>query len=187
MASNPVIAGPTAKRVAENVLAWRKARQLQQKDLSAKLGEIGRPMLPTVISKVERGERRIDVDDLVALAVALDVSPLVLLLPRTGDGQAAVLLTEGVEASAAAAWEWADGDKPLTRSENDPYGHALRFRLDSRPEWDRDPLRARYNDVLSDATQRSAIVDQSADWQKEDGQWVLRTSNGVEVWRGPKE
>ncbi len=184
MASNAVIPGPTSKRVAENVLKWRKARQMQQKELSAALARLGRPMLPTVISKIERGDRRVDVDDLVSLAAALDVSPSALLFPTTGDAGDALSLTEDLEVTAGAAWEWADGQKPLTRSDVAPYGDLLRFRLDSRPSWDRDPIRAQYNQALQGPARREAVSGPT-DWVKEDGQWVLRTPAGEEVFRGP--
>ncbi|MCX4780112.1 helix-turn-helix domain-containing protein [Streptomyces sp. NBC_01264] len=184
MASNAVIPGPTSKRVAANVLKWRKARQMQQKDLSAALGEIGRPMLPTVISKIERGERRVDADDLVSLAVALSVSPSALLLPTDGDSAAPLTLTEGLEVTVGAAWEWADGQKPLARSTSAPYGDLLRFRLDSRPAWDRDPIRKMYNEALQGPAQREALSG-PVDWVMEGDQWVLRTPAGQEVFRGP--
>lgn len=137
MASNAVIAGPTSQRVAKNVMEWRKARQLQQKDLSAKLREIGRPMLSTVISKIERGERRIDVDDLMALAVALDVSPLALLLPTRGKATDPCALTDSLTAPAADVWLMADGEVPLHLSEDDPAGHLVRYETDSRPPYAR--------------------------------------------------
>ncbi|MEV7600047.1 helix-turn-helix transcriptional regulator [Kitasatospora sp. NPDC089797] len=110
MASNAVISGPTAGRVAENVERIRKARQLHQKDLSARLREVGRPMLPTVVSKIERGERRVDVDDLVALALALNVSPTTLLLPPTSS-DTPVALTECVSVASRTAWQWAEGQR----------------------------------------------------------------------------
>lgn len=128
------------KRAAENVASFRRARQLQQKDLSARLREVGRPMLPTVISKIERGERRIDVDDLIALALALNVSPLALLLPTTGDAEASCELAEGTELPAAKAWKWADGIQPVSLSELDPAGDIQRFQLDSRPPFARHLL-----------------------------------------------
>lgn len=142
MASNAVVAGPSAKRVADNVAKWRKARQLQQRDLSDKLTEVGRPMLPTVISKIERGERRIDVDDLVALSLALDVSPLALLLPTAGAPDVAVELTEGVTAAGRITWSWADGLRPIELSHEDPVAHLHRFQADSRPPYARPVLLA---------------------------------------------
>ena len=110
MASNAVVSGPTSKHVAENVERLRKLRRLHQKDVSALLADIGRPMLPTVISKIERGERRIDVDDLVALALAFNVSPLTLLLPPASSEEA-VELTENVAVTSATAWAWGAGFK----------------------------------------------------------------------------
>ncbi|MHA6761806.1 helix-turn-helix domain-containing protein [Streptacidiphilus sp. PAMC 29251] len=110
MASNAVVSGPTSRRVAANIERLRKARQLHQKDLSALLAGVGRPMLPTVISKMERGERRIDVDDLVALALALNVSPSTLLLPPTS-GSDPVALTERCSVSSRTAWNWAEGQQ----------------------------------------------------------------------------
>ena len=114
MASNAVVAGPTAAQVAANVERIRKARQLHQKDLSVRLGEIGRPMLPTVISKIERGERRVDVDDLVALAIALNVSPAALLLPPEWD-DSWVKLTPDHEVRAKVAWQWIEGRAPASK------------------------------------------------------------------------
>jgi transcriptional regulator with XRE-family HTH domain len=111
MASNAVLTGPTAERVAKNVERIRKARQLHQKDVSALLRDVGRPMLPTVVSKIERGERRIDVDDLVALALALNVSPLSLLMPAEWSSNP-VELTSAVQVSAQVAWLWAQGEGP---------------------------------------------------------------------------
>lgn len=73
-------------------------------------------MLPTVVSKVERGERRIDVDDLVAFALALNVSPLALLLPPHEAGNPYVPLTDGIDATLSEAWDWATGVRALPDS-----------------------------------------------------------------------
>ncbi|GAB2922902.1 helix-turn-helix domain-containing protein [Streptomyces heilongjiangensis] len=106
--------GPTSTQVAQNIERVRKARQLKQKDVSDRLRAVGRPMLPTVVSKVERGDRRVDVDDLVAFALALNVSPLALLLPPVPIGDwATVRLTADVEALIADAWAWAAGEQAL--------------------------------------------------------------------------
>jgi 8-oxo-dGTP diphosphatase len=73
-------------------------------------------MTGAVLSKTEQLDRRVDVDDLVVLAIALGVSPNVLLLPRLG---VRALPVEGELApgmapvDAAAAWAWATGEKPL--------------------------------------------------------------------------
>lgn len=113
MASNAVVTGPAAARVAANVERIRRARQLHQKDLSAKLREVGRPTLPTVISKIERGERRVDVDDLVALALALNVSPAALLLPPDWSDDPVALTTQ-VSLPSKVAWQWVEGRAPAS-------------------------------------------------------------------------
>ena len=72
--------GATGRNVAENLLRLRKIRGLSTRRLSARLGEIGRPIPASGITRMELSERRVDVDDLVALAVALDVEPTQLML-----------------------------------------------------------------------------------------------------------
>lgn len=78
--------------------------------LSAELDRLGHPLLASGVTKVENGERRVDVGDLVALALALGVSPLTLLLPAE-PGE--VALTPEVRAGWRAAWRWAVGEAPL--------------------------------------------------------------------------
>jgi transcriptional regulator with XRE-family HTH domain len=105
----------TSERVAANVAVLRGRRGLSVRTLSARLGGLGHPILPSGITKIENGSRRVDVEDLLALAVALDVSPVTLLMPHepTDEG---VALTPAVTASAQAAWRWAVGEQPLVRS-----------------------------------------------------------------------
>jgi len=52
------------------------------RDLAARLTEAGHPMAHGTVSEVERGARRIDVDDLAAFATALGVSANDLLSER---------------------------------------------------------------------------------------------------------
>ncbi|MET7781525.1 helix-turn-helix transcriptional regulator [Streptomyces mirabilis] len=122
MASSAVATGPTAERVAQNIRRIRRARNLDQKEVSALLKAIGRSMLPTVLSKIERGERRIDVDDLVAIALVLNVSPAALLLPpESGDRR--VKLTDSHEIPSRTAWQWAEGQRTAMDYEPGPIAH----------------------------------------------------------------
>jgi transcriptional regulator with XRE-family HTH domain len=79
MATEPRV-GPIGQQVAENVKGFRTRAGMSVRNLSAKLKELGRPILPSGITKIEHGERRVDVDDLVALADALEVTPTWLLM-----------------------------------------------------------------------------------------------------------
>jgi transcriptional regulator with XRE-family HTH domain len=71
--------GPVGERVAENVKRLRGREHVSVRELSKRLQAAGRPILPSGITKLEQGVRRVDVDDLVALADALGVSPLRLM------------------------------------------------------------------------------------------------------------
>lgn len=113
MATNAVLPGPTSKRVSENIERLRKARGLSQAQLANKLTKVGRPMLDTAVSKMERGTRRVDVDDLVAIAIALNVTPIALLMPNQWDMEP-VALTESFDLPAKTAWRWAEGVGPAT-------------------------------------------------------------------------
>jgi transcriptional regulator with XRE-family HTH domain len=102
----------TADTVAANVKQLRAHRGLTQADLSQRLTEIGRPIPVASIGKLETGLRKIEVDDLVVLAIALDVSPLTLLLPGSRRATDAVAAT-GVTTNAGRLWEWGLGVRSL--------------------------------------------------------------------------
>ncbi|WP_330289992.1 helix-turn-helix domain-containing protein [Streptomyces sp. NBC_00576] len=79
MATRSLEIGPAGIRAARTIEILRTERRLAQGELAARVTALGRPMSNTMLSRIERAERRCDVDDLVALAQALHVSPLVLL------------------------------------------------------------------------------------------------------------
>ena len=108
--------------------------------IAARLAQgLGRFMHASGISKIEQLDRRIDVDDLVALAVALDVSPNRLLLGAAADSTE-LELTPSAAYPADEAWLWALGAVPLgslhpadnadMRSEDD---RRERFARENRP------------------------------------------------------
>ena len=76
--------GPTARRVAATVKRIRRGNEVTTAELSRRLGQLEQPIPDTSITKTEQGTRRVDVDDLVALAAALGVTPNTLLLPEVG-------------------------------------------------------------------------------------------------------
>ena len=77
-------AGGGRRNVIANVERLRQARHLSLRQLSARLAELGRPTLTSVVHWMLQGGRRVDVDDLVALADSLEVSPADLLAPPSG-------------------------------------------------------------------------------------------------------
>jgi hypothetical protein len=87
-----------------------------------------------VISKIELGQRAVDVDDLVAIADALDTSPLRLLLSASA-GESTLDLTTELTATAADAWAWGLGEVPLgfTNADHGDRVRKARFRAESKP------------------------------------------------------
>jgi hypothetical protein len=117
-AQDQTIVGQVGARVAANLKQLRGAMPVRE--LARRLEELGRPIDASGITKIEKGKRRVDVDDLVALAVALNVSPNALLLPERlppgADGD--VQLTPSVVVpSWRDAWAWACGERPLPLDE----------------------------------------------------------------------
>ncbi len=108
---------PTESNVAANVRHLRTARGLSQEALAAAIAANGYELASMAICNVERGRRRITVEDLAALAEALGESPQRLLsadLASSGpDGLAqdyAVTLESGVtHAVTADRTDVADG------------------------------------------------------------------------------
>jgi transcriptional regulator with XRE-family HTH domain len=121
--------------VAHNIAELRAARKHTVRTLSARLGELGRPILPSGITKIENQQRRVDPGELVAISLALGVNPNRLLLP-IGDRNDEVALTPTIAAPHRRAWSWAqgrfpapvphpEGPRPLREAVDDFRQHAL--------------------------------------------------------------
>ncbi len=82
---------------------------------------------------MEKAERHISADELVALAAVFRVAPSTLLLPFTDDPAARVEITGAGAVSADRAWDWMDGRVPLQSSSSDDGTAALEHALYARP------------------------------------------------------
>ncbi|MEV5441407.1 helix-turn-helix domain-containing protein [Streptomyces sp. NPDC052644] len=128
------ITDPTGRSVASNVRRVRDLRGLSTYDVSRLLSAVGRPITASAIAKVERGERRVDVGDLTALAAVLRVNPSALLLPLTDDPADTIEITGVGSVDAERAWDWMDGEMPIEHIEpGDPTGALLQFQVYARP------------------------------------------------------
>ena len=67
--------GITNTHVAANIRAARQAIGMDLRTMSDALGAAGRKLSPSGISKLENGDRRVDVDDLTVIAYLLRTSP----------------------------------------------------------------------------------------------------------------
>jgi transcriptional regulator with XRE-family HTH domain len=123
--------GPTGRTVGANIARVRKGQQMSLGALEARLAELGRRISLSGLSKIENGDRRVDVDDLMAIAIALDVTPNGLLLPTGEPGDIAEVT--GARGSVGLFWQWAG-------AESTPFSRDKRaFVVRSLPYWMDDP------------------------------------------------
>lgn len=99
--------GATGSIVAANVSRYRKALGLSYRTLARRLSDGGHPIVHTQLRNIEIGLRRVTADDLTALAVALEVSPLSLLMPETASKDVPCEIT-GLSGflSSLDVWRW---------------------------------------------------------------------------------
>ena len=111
MATRPIDIGDVGRTVAANVTRYRKRRGYSMRALAEELTTNGRTMSASAISQIENTARRVDVDDLFAIAVALDVTPDLLLMPEAHSGDDRVPSVFG-ETAAARIWAYLRLDPP---------------------------------------------------------------------------
>ena len=126
--------GPVGRYVIDNLKQLREARRLSYRELSDRLKELGRPIPTLGLSRIEKGARRVDADDLVALAIALDVNPAALLLPRDVSPGDEVRLAPEMPVAAVAAWDWSAGRFPLVPGDV-TWQRLADFEMHARPDW----------------------------------------------------
>ena len=97
--------------VGRQVKAAREQLRLSQADLAKRLDELDLPTHQATVARVETGGRRISVDDLLALAAALGVSPLYLL--TASYTHESVPVTPKHEAGPAQMRRWVSGQVQL--------------------------------------------------------------------------
>ena len=145
-------ADPVREVVRRNLIKFRGLRGMSQDQLAKRVTDLGVPMRQTTVAKIERPDgpdakgrfiraRDVDVSELVAFALALDVSPLRLLLPDSrqdhrqtpGPGVRWIELAPGSEkhppvvVDGDQAWAWAEQVEPWWDNSEpeaeDPDGH----------------------------------------------------------------
>ncbi len=122
-------AGPI---VGERLKQLRKTQGIGYAELSRKLAQVGCAIAELGLRKIENGERKVSVDDLLALAYALDVAPVTLLVPDVDAGD----IVEGTGLTAAKLWAWVRAEEPFGAAPGDRGGRArLAFLARSQPGW----------------------------------------------------
>lgn len=160
--------------VSANVKRARQLRGLNVRDLAARLEDLGYRLLPSAITKIEarastkplppgktsREYRSVDVDDLAALALALETSPAFLLAPPDGEP---VAITKKVQSSGDWTVEWIRGAAPLDRDTSDDMFLALApERLQRRAAAARELIRRELS-TLEALVTNAVLADQTGD------------------------
>lgn len=126
-------AGSVGDNIATAVREIREAKRLPYTELSERLTELGRPIPVLGLRRIEKGERRVDVDDLVALARALGVPPVLLAFPL---GRCA--LTSPLPGKDRPTWlalKWFIGDAAFPAEDAAPYPGPLIGTRDDNQAW----------------------------------------------------
>lgn len=92
-----------------NIKRIREGQKITYVELSERLDERGRLIPVLGLRRIERGERKVDVDDLLALADALNVAPVDLLVPDDLADDAPYGITPTVTTTAVRARAWIGG------------------------------------------------------------------------------
>lgn len=121
--------------VADQVKKHREAQGLYRDDLAKRCAELGWPALTSgVIGTIETGRpdkdgkrrREISIDELVVLARALDVEPVLLVAPLGHLPEIEIL--PGQTVPAVQAYRWLTGDSALDTISGQP-AHVIRTYL----------------------------------------------------------
>jgi transcriptional regulator with XRE-family HTH domain len=125
------VVGDAGMVAANNVQRLRG--DMSYAELGRRLEEIGHPIPTLGLRRMEKGQRRIDVDDLVALAQVFGVSPLGILLPYGLSYERIKYLStkrDGADQSVRDLWRWALAQETLTDDED-----VRLLRVRTIPQW----------------------------------------------------
>lgn len=142
--------GKSGETVANNIRRLRKERGILYTELADQLKTLGREIPTWGLRKIESGGRRVDVDDLLALAIVLGVSPASLLMPmRKGEDGAEEVQADDLvpitgwhkAITASAVWDWLIAADALIGGDADML---LSFYQRALPAWKREEVTKQY-------------------------------------------
>lgn len=132
--------------LAESVKTARTSRGLSQGQLAARMRKLQIPWTRQIVTNFENqgrknGKRKaITFEELNALALVLDIPPIILLFPIVENGRISVLPDRELDARTAAAWFSGEERFPMTEKEfTERYGHGDIDPDTGRAAWYTDP------------------------------------------------
>lgn len=131
--------GVTGRQVARNIRWYREISELSYSALASRLENLGHRIPVLGLRRIEANARRVDVDDLMALAVALETSLIDLLFRSSveaeGEGTGTGLPQEVNDHEAKA---WARGETGLSARQRERYWTARASSLEQELQWRSD-------------------------------------------------
>lgn len=94
----------------------RGRRGWTQEQLEEVLVALGHPLDRTVIARIESGERKISLDDALAISAALAVAPVHMFTPRASGEK--VALGASLRAPAGKVRRWVRGEQPISEADD---------------------------------------------------------------------
>jgi hypothetical protein len=120
MAQEDTKVGPAGRVLAANIARVREAQRLSYIDLSRELARAGRPIPELGLRRIEKGERRVDFDDLLAIAYVLRICVVDLMISGdVADGDPYPITRQRAYRSGSVR-DWISGQTVLLESYQEP-------------------------------------------------------------------
>lgn len=172
---------PTSLAVSDAITHYRQLRELTCDELACVLLMRGHPIPADAVAEMERCERPVSVDDLVAIAYALDTTPAVLLshipidLPEP-EGPFGTGLPSDVDQVELRAW--IEGKTALDRESRVCWWEERAGRLRVRSAHHEEQLQGAYAELHELALQEAdAPSVRRLRWRIKDGEHALNQSD----------
>lgn len=134
MAGKKTTVGSTGKTVSENIRRIRESKNMPYAELSRRLEALECPIPELGLRNIERGQRKVDTDELVALAIVLKTTPAFLLMHDTKNMEDLVELPGHDPLPAIRVWDWITGAEPIPGGAKDKT-EFFQATLQSQPAW----------------------------------------------------
>ncbi|MCV6963947.1 helix-turn-helix domain-containing protein [Mycobacterium intermedium] len=153
------------ERVAAAVRDARRGHSAQW--LADETARLGYPISRSAIANYENGRKKtLDIAELLVLAAALDVPPVMLLFPEQPDGVVEVLPGESVTSIVAAEWFSGSDDLPSMRDRPVSKSANLMRLAHRRYEWSRY-LTSRISLRLKLNGDSHNVPERRAEWERQ--------------------
>jgi transcriptional regulator with XRE-family HTH domain len=182
-------------QLGRNIKRVRQAiRQMTVRDLSARLEPLGLKLSHSGISEIENATRKVSVDELLKIAIALNTSVIDLILP--GDWETLRVADCIDELNVEQLYGWLRGDRPWPNDASpDDFWRAARHHHREMLLWNQDPVMqavfslesvvrlSRSQDARSSGTYASTVRDALDDVNRKVAEMIERIEESDDATR----